>query len=450
MQCPANHPALLPAADDEEDQPGGSGGGGADGQEQMLYIPGLGYIPLSNFPGLGGAARAAATPAAPPNPEGERDWSALREMPGATQEGLLNAVAALKEDGRQELTLLVLGKGGVGKSSTINSLLNERVANVTAFQQDVAKPVVYSRHAAGFTLHCIDTPSILEQDNVSDAVSCWCVHLWAADAHVDVFMEMERRGVEAGWQAQGAEEGKPAPAPQRRPDPEQWPRCLHRFPAPCHPAHPPGCCLGLPWRVRCSGWRPLARRCVGGRWMRCSTWTASTATRSTRWTTRCRAAQQLQYNGCGTMLRSCGCSTPAAAHAGHGPDPAAPRCAACPTSRITQMPPALRRLWRASRECWDPASGTMPCWASPAPPSPPPQRGWKFQQHVEQRAEALRSAVAKAGGSVEEMAVALIENSSRCPTNADGEKVVPGEVPWVVDLVEKVGRCRGNSGAFVK
>ena len=32
------------------------------------------------------------------------------------------------------LTVLVLGKGGVGKSSTVNSLLGERVAAVSAFQ----------------------------------------------------------------------------------------------------------------------------------------------------------------------------------------------------------------------------------------------------------------------------------------------------------------------------
>jgi hypothetical protein len=40
-------------------------------------------------------------------------------MPAATQEGLLNALTALKEDGRTELTLLVLGKGGVGKSRCV-------------------------------------------------------------------------------------------------------------------------------------------------------------------------------------------------------------------------------------------------------------------------------------------------------------------------------------------
>ncbi len=40
----------------------------------------------------------------------------LQEMPAATQDGLLNALNALRDDGRSELTLLVLGKGGVGKS----------------------------------------------------------------------------------------------------------------------------------------------------------------------------------------------------------------------------------------------------------------------------------------------------------------------------------------------
>lgn len=97
--CCLSHPAALPAAhawrivaqarnaasrraaaDDEEDQPGGGGaggGGGPGGQGQMLYIPGLGYIPLANFPGLGGAAGRG--PAAPQQqPEGEREWTALQ------------------------------------------------------------------------------------------------------------------------------------------------------------------------------------------------------------------------------------------------------------------------------------------------------------------------------------------------------------------------------------
>ena len=47
---------------------------------------------------------------------------AVQEMPAATQEGLLNALNALREDGRSELTLLVLGKGGVGKSRCAGEL----------------------------------------------------------------------------------------------------------------------------------------------------------------------------------------------------------------------------------------------------------------------------------------------------------------------------------------
>jgi len=42
---------------------------------------------------------------------------------------------------------------------------------VTAFQQDTSpRPTQFSRVAAGFTLHLIDTPSLLDQDIVSEAV----------------------------------------------------------------------------------------------------------------------------------------------------------------------------------------------------------------------------------------------------------------------------------------
>ena len=47
--------------------------------------------------------------------------------------------------------------------------------------------------------------------------------------------------------------------------------------------------------------------------------------------------------------------------------------------------------------------------------------------------------------------MALIENSSRCPTNEDGEKVAGGGLPWVVDFVEKVGVpwVAGGGGPWV-
>lgn len=66
--------------------------------------------------------------------------------------------------------------------------------------------------------------------------------------------------------------------------------------------------------------------------------------------------------------------------------------------------------------------------------------GVDFASHVEARGEALRAAIRRAGAPADaELPIALVENSSRCPTNEEGEKVVPGEVPWLVDLVEKVG-----------
>lgn len=37
--------------------------------------------------------------------------------------------------------MLVLGKGGVGKSSTVNSLIGERVAVISAFQVHFASAV---------------------------------------------------------------------------------------------------------------------------------------------------------------------------------------------------------------------------------------------------------------------------------------------------------------------
>ncbi|KAI7842645.1 hypothetical protein COHA_003749 [Chlorella ohadii] len=299
-------------ADDEEDQPGGggaAGGGGPGGQGQMLYIPGLGYIPLANFPGLGGAGGARGPAAPQQQPEGEREWSTLQEMPAATQDGLLNALNALRDDGRSELTLLVLGKGGVGKSSTINSLLNERVAPVTAFQQDTAKPTVYSRRAGGFTLHCIDTPSLLDQDNVSDA-KLEAIGKAVRDRDVDAVLFLDRLDT---------------------------------------------------YKVD-----TLDRKVIEG------------------------------------------------------------------ISRVLGP-----RVWD------NVVLGFTRASESSAP------AGVSFQQHVEQRADAVRAAIRKAGGAADaELSVALIENSSRCPTNEEGEKVVPGEVPWIVDLVDKVAEVALNVPAF--
>ena len=94
-----------------------------------------------------------------------------------------------------------MGKGGVGKSSTINSLIGEQVVRVTAFQVSISficslhswvvlsccfrfhklqlslhlfglqseglRPVMASRSWAGFTLNVIDTPGLVEAGYVN-------------------------------------------------------------------------------------------------------------------------------------------------------------------------------------------------------------------------------------------------------------------------------------------
>ena len=91
-------------------------------------------------------------------------------------------------------------------------------------------------------------------------------------------------------------------------------------------------------------------------------------------------------------------------------------------------------------------SNTVLCFTRGSEGSAPP--GVDFEEHVAAREAQLRAAVAAGGGGAADMAVALIENSSQCPLNADGEKVLPGETPWIVDLMEKVVDVALNTAPF--
>jgi hypothetical protein len=70
-------------------------------------------------------------------------------QPANTQEAgqLLDIFAQLRAEGRRQLTVLLLGKSGVGKSSTVNSLLGEKAAAVSAFklQPDTESSSTYAR-----------------------------------------------------------------------------------------------------------------------------------------------------------------------------------------------------------------------------------------------------------------------------------------------------------------
>ncbi|XP_039025135.1 translocase of chloroplast 33, chloroplastic-like isoform X2 [Hibiscus syriacus] len=96
-----------------------------------------------------------------------REWLGLQQFPVATQTKLFDLLGKLKQENVNTLTILVMGKGGVGKSSTINSLLGEQVVRVTAFQSEGLRPVMASRTWAGFTLNVIDTPGLVEAGYVN-------------------------------------------------------------------------------------------------------------------------------------------------------------------------------------------------------------------------------------------------------------------------------------------
>ena len=269
---------------------------------QMLYIPGIGYIPLSSLGGLGqnlnlGAARQAQV--APPNPEGEREWTGFSEMPSITQDSINDLFGALEGDEKKDLTVLVLGKGGAGKSSTVNSLFNEQAANVQAFGLDNTRPIMYSRVApSGFVFHVIDTPSLLDQDVVAEG-RLEAVAKSIKDKEIDAVIFLDR----------------------------------------------------------------LDEYSVG--------------------------------------------------------------------SVDLALIKAVTRFFGPS--IWE---NTVLCFSRGAESSAPP--GIDFYEHVAQRENQLKNAIAKAAGQSYDMASALVENSSRCPKNNDNEKVVSGDTPWVADVLEKV------------
>ncbi|KAL3619587.1 hypothetical protein CASFOL_034499 [Castilleja foliolosa] len=70
-----------------------------------------------------------------------REWTAIQQFPAATQKKLVDLLGKLKAE------------GGVGKSSTINSIIVERVVTVSAFQSETPRPVMVSRSRSGFSFH---------------------------------------------------------------------------------------------------------------------------------------------------------------------------------------------------------------------------------------------------------------------------------------------------------
>jgi len=137
------------------------------------------------------AAMAAAAAQASQPVLGPKEWVGLQSMPAQTQQSLMDVLNTLRAKGKTEMTVVFVGKQGAGKSSTLNSVLNERVAASAPFQPESLRPLLAGRKAAGFTLNLLDTPGLLEGDQVS-ARGLASVKLAMKDRKVDAVVYMDR------------------------------------------------------------------------------------------------------------------------------------------------------------------------------------------------------------------------------------------------------------------
>ena len=134
---------------------------------------------------------AAAAAAAAASALGPKDWVGLQSMPAQTQQSLMEALSVLRAQNQTEMTVVFVGKQGAGKSSTLNSVLNERVAQSAPFQPESLRPLLASRQAAGFTVSFLDTPGLIEGDQVSQR-GLASVKLAMKDREVHAVVYMDR------------------------------------------------------------------------------------------------------------------------------------------------------------------------------------------------------------------------------------------------------------------
>ncbi|KAG2686348.1 hypothetical protein I3760_09G002200 [Carya illinoinensis] len=120
-----------------------------------------------------------------------REWVGINTFASATQTKLLELLGKLKQENVNTLTILVMGKGGVGKSSTVNSIIGERAVSVNPFQSEAPTPFMVSRSRAGFTLNIIDTPGLIEGGYINDR-ALEIVKRFLLNKTIDVLLYVDR------------------------------------------------------------------------------------------------------------------------------------------------------------------------------------------------------------------------------------------------------------------
>lgn len=131
-----------------------------------------------------------ANTSVPPTAAESKSWG-LSRMPAVTQEAIQKSIDRLRSKGKKELTLLLLGKNGVGKSSTGNELLNEAVFNVAPFRQEAGRVVSVARRVGDFTFRVIDTPGLMDGDQV-DCRAVAQIQAEASQTPIDVVLYIDR------------------------------------------------------------------------------------------------------------------------------------------------------------------------------------------------------------------------------------------------------------------
>ena len=82
----------------------------------------------------------------------------MQKLPSEVRE----AIDALKGGQGRAFTFLLIGRTGVGKSSTINALLGDEVAPVGEYEPETKEVKKYTREIQGVTFNIVDTPGLCD------------------------------------------------------------------------------------------------------------------------------------------------------------------------------------------------------------------------------------------------------------------------------------------------